>query len=146
MTLIANMARAAALSLLVCAAAVPFSSSAFAHSSPAVGTYSVADTGAGGAWQGGPLFANGTLGGGGNVEFPPSDGGQFILKIVPLSWGYTDQTDTSVVLCFDFTELKPQRESLGDGCTPPLPVTDGTVRMIDPGTGVTAEIHVSFHN
>jgi hypothetical protein len=134
--------RLAAVTALACAAAVPLIQTAGAAANPAVGTYSVADMGAGGAWQGGPLFADGSLGGGGIVEFPPPDGGQFILRVIPLTWQSTDNT---VVLCFNFTQLQPKPEvTYTQQCTPPLPVTGGTVQMVDPGTGALAEVHVSF--
>lgn len=140
-----SLARLATLSALACAAAVPLAGAAVADANPAVGTYSVADRGAGGAWQGGPLFADGTLGGGGMVEFPPGDGGQLVLKVTPLNWQYTDATDSAIVLCFNLTELQPQREPAFEVCAPPLPVTGGTASLIDPGTGALAQIHVSFH-
>jgi hypothetical protein len=139
-----RLIRLAALSALACAASLPLGHAASADSNPAIGTYSVADTGSG-AWQGGPLFADGSLGGGGSVEFPPTEGGQLVLLITPINWSFTDGTDSAVQLCFDITELRPQREPPFEICTPPLPVTGGTVRMIDPGTGDLAEIHVSFH-
>ena len=138
-------ARLGALSTVACTAAVTLSHAALASPNPAIGTYSVADTGAGGAWQGGLLFADGTLGGGGMVEFPPHEGGPLALRVTPLGWSYTDGTDSAVQLCFDLTELQPQREAPFSVCAPPLPVTGGTVQMVDPGTGAVAMVHVSFH-
>jgi hypothetical protein len=135
----------AALSAVACTAGVTFGQAALASANPAIGTYSVADAGAGGAWQGGPMFADGSLGGGGMVEFPPPEGGQLVLRVTPLSWSYTDSTDSAVQLCFDLTELRPQPQAPFSVCAPPLPVTGGTGQMVDPGTGATAMIHVSFH-
>lgn len=136
--------RLAAVTALACAVTVPLIQTAGSASSHVVGTYSVADMGAGGAWQGGPLYADGSLGGGGMVEFPPPDGGQVVLLVTPLTWQYTDNTDSAVLLCFDLTQLQPKPESTFPVCAPPLPVTGGTVQLVDPGTGALAEIHVSF--
>jgi len=139
--------RIAAVTALACAATLPLIPGAGASSNPAVGTYSVSDMGAGGAWQGGPLFADGSLGGGGMVEFPPpiTGGLQVVLLVTPLTWQYTDNTDSAVQLCFDLTQLQPLPEFTFEVCAPALPVTGGTVQLIDPGTGALAEVHVSFH-
>lgn len=62
----------------------------------AVGSWSVVDRGPG-CWGGGSLFAGGSVGGGGECAFP-GQGGAEVAKLVPVSWSFTDSTDTAVTL------------------------------------------------
>ena len=101
-----------------------FASTAMAASNGAVGTFTISDHGQG-CWVGGSLFADGSAGGGGNCSFTmPS--GQEVIKISPLSWSFTDSTDTAVLLCASFAVVKgvPLPGLSGLQCVP-VPVGTG---------------------
>ena len=69
--------------------------------SPNVGTYTAADNGQG-AWGGGPLNADGTLGGG--ASYSLGNGSQ-VGKLVPTTWNFVNG-GTAVNLCFNPQVLK----------------------------------------
>jgi hypothetical protein len=64
-----------------------------------VGNYAIADLGQGG-WAGGPMYADGTLGGGGAFSFL---NGQEILRIVSGTW---TADSSGVTLCANTTAIK----------------------------------------
>jgi hypothetical protein len=73
------------------ASAVPASAGG---TSPVVGTYTIADHGQGG-WTGGPMFANGTLGGAGAISFSTPDG-HVVYRIEPETWSWADSQDVTL--------------------------------------------------
>ena len=94
------------VTLVLLAAAIAVSLAGITHSraataSPNVGTYAVADLGQG-AWGGGPLNADGTLGGGASYSF---GNGSFVGKLVPTTWNFVN-VGTAVNLCFTPQVLK----------------------------------------
>lgn len=71
----------------------------FAASPGAVGSWSVVDHGQG-CWGGGSLFL-----GGGECAFQ-TPVGEEVAKIQPVSWSFTDSTDTAVLLTANFVGQK----------------------------------------
>jgi hypothetical protein len=69
-----------------------------------VGNWSLHDRGQG-CWAGGNLLSDGTGNGGGNCSVSDANG-QSIASIKPVSWAFTDPSDTAVNLCADFTAKK----------------------------------------
>src|SRR5258708_17541053 len=106
-----------------------------------VGTYTVADNGQGG-WAGGPLYANGILGGTGAVSF---NNGQEVGKVVSGTW----QVDSSVAfsaldICFTIQPVKDPLNILsGTVCFGPIP-QDSQPHKISTSDGTTL-VMVSLH-
>ncbi len=98
-------------------------SDAFAGgSSPVVGTYSFVDLGQGG-WAGGPLFADGTVGGGGAFSF---DNGKNVGTIEATSWS---PAGTGFInLCFTDTATKGALLFPSPACFT-LPVTGTPIKV-----------------
>lgn len=71
---------------------------------PVAGTWSVVDHGQG-CWAGGNLLVNGGGTGGGECAFQ-TPLGEEVASIKPVSWTFTDSTDTAVNLCANFTGKK----------------------------------------
>ncbi len=108
-----------------------------AGASDVVGTFTLADNGQGG-WAGGPLLADGTVGGGGALSFA---NGQVIAKVRGDSWSRAGSQ--AVNICFDVTQTKGPAGAAG----PPvqcftLPVT-GTPIKVSMG-GETTVIRVTL--
>jgi hypothetical protein len=73
---------------------------AFASSPAVVGSYTITDLGQGGR-GGGPLYADGSIGGGGSFSY---GNGQNVGSIQGTSW--TNNDDGTATLCFTDTALK----------------------------------------
>ena len=85
-----------------------------------VGNFAVASLGQG-AWAGGPLYGDGTLGGGGAFSF---GNGQEILRITGGTW--TGNAASGVTICADVTAIKDPFGLAGAPlCLGPLPVNAG---------------------
>jgi len=69
--------------------------------SPVEYTWTLAALGQGG-WVGGPLYANGTSGGGGAFS---ANNGQVVARITPTTW--TEPTEDVVNICFTIVPIKP---------------------------------------
>jgi hypothetical protein len=88
-------------------------------------TWTLAALGQGG-WIGGPLFEDGSVGGGGAFS---SDNGQIIASFEPTSW--TEDADDNITVCFNVTIRKGPADALPSTiCTPPAPETGTPVKMI----------------
>jgi len=72
-----------------------------AEASSNVGTYTITDLGQG-AWGGGPLNADGTLGGGASYS---AGNGSLVGKLVPTTWSFVNGK-TAVSLCFIVQPIK----------------------------------------
>lgn len=78
-----------------------------------------------GGWLGGPLFADGSAGGGGAFS---AANGQLIARLQAVSW--TEDADENITICFSVTMLKGPADALPPLiCTPPSPVTDTAIRI-----------------
>jgi len=111
-----------------------------AAGSPVAGTFTLADHGQGG-WAGGPLYADGTAGGGGGVSFSTPDG-QFVQVIHATSWSFDSADHSTIQLCFSTKGL--QNAPSGPFCFDHLPVTGGPI-VVSEGPGDITTIRVSFH-
>lgn len=79
-----------------------------------------------GGWLGGPLFADGSAGGGGAFS---AANGQLLANLKPVSW--TEDANENISICFSVTIRKGPADALPPMlCTPPSPVT-GTAIKID---------------
>lgn len=79
-----------------------------------------------GGWLGGPLFEDGSAGGGGAFS---AANGQLLANLKPVSW--TEDADENITICFSVTIRKGPADALPPMiCTPPSPVTD-TAIIID---------------
>jgi hypothetical protein len=94
--LIAGMA-----AMFVMAAGLSAPAFAVSPSGGVVGNWAVVDHGQG-CWGGGNLRADGTAGGNGNCSFSTPVGHE-VASLDPVSWNYTDNTDTQVELCANMT-------------------------------------------
>jgi len=109
----------AAIPLLVLSA-----TAATAAPAPVVGNFAIADLGQG-AWAGGPMYANGTLGGGGAFSFA---NGQEILVITSGTW--SGDAASGVTVCATVRAIKdPLELAPGPLCLGPLPVNVGPVKI-----------------
>jgi hypothetical protein len=98
--------------------------SAASASSVPVGNFAIADLGQGG-WAGGPMYADGTLGGGGAFSFL---NGQEILRIVSGTW--SGNASSGVTLCADTTAIKDPLGLAGSQlCLGPVPVNVGPQKI-----------------
>jgi hypothetical protein len=102
-------------------------SAALAADSPVVGSYTFADLGQGG-WAGGPLFADGTVGGGGGFSI---DNGQSVGIIKATSW--SPAGPGLINLCFTDTAIKGSLLFPSPLCFT-LPVTGTPIKVsFEPG-------------
>lgn len=86
-----------------------------------------------GGWLGGPLFADGSAGGGGAFS---DENGEILARLQPVSW--TEDADENITVCFDVTIRKGPADALPPQiCTPPSPVTGTPVKMI-----IFGELHI----
>lgn len=99
-----------------------------------VGTYTTDDNGQGG-WGGGPLYADGTLGGGGGISF---NNGQEIGRVVSGTWHVDSSVAFSALdVCFTIQPVKDPLNILsGTLCVGPIP-TDGHPHKISTSDGTT---------
>lgn len=96
---------------------------ASATTAPVVGNYAIADLGQG-AWAGGPMYANGTLGGGGAFSML---NGQEILSITSGTWS---GSTSGVTICATVRPIKdPLGLAPGPLCIGPLPANTGPVKI-----------------
>lgn len=78
-----------------------------------------------GGWIGGPLYADGSGGGGGAFS---DENGQIIARFDNVTW--TEDAAENITVCFSVTILKGPADALPPViCTPPSPVT-GPVKLI----------------
>jgi hypothetical protein len=88
-------------------------------------TWSLAALGQGG-WLGGPLYEDGSAGGGGAFS---ADNGQILASLKAVSW--TGDADENITICFSVTIRKGPADALPPLiCTPPSPVTDTAIKII----------------
>jgi len=88
-------------------------------------TWTLAALGQGG-WLGGPLFSDGSAGGGGAFS---ADNGQLLASFKAVSW--TEDADENITICFSVTIRKGPADALPPLiCTPPSPVTDTPIKII----------------
>ncbi len=88
-------------------------------------TWTLAALGQGG-WIGGPLYEDGSAGGGGAFS---TDNGQVVARLRAVSW--TEDADENITVCIGATIMKGPADALPPVfCTPPSPVTDTPVKII----------------
>ena|SRR5215211_654441 len=88
-------------------------------------TWTLAALGQGG-WLGGPLFEDGSAGGGGAFS---DQNGQILASLKPVSW--TEDADENITVCFSVTIRKGPADALPPLiCTPPSPVTGTATQII----------------
>jgi hypothetical protein len=118
-----------ALALAVVVVFVTAATAQAAGRSGVVGSYTIADLGQGG-WAGGPLYADGAIGGGGSVAFSvPAPGAGSVQEIARITGGtWSSAGPGAVALCLDQQPIKDPLGILsGPFCSPPLPVNAGPV-------------------
>ena len=88
-------------------------------------TWTLAALGQGG-WLGGPLFEDGSAGGGGAYS---EDNGEVIARLRAVSW--TEDAQGNISICISATFIKGFDEDLPPlFCTPPSPVTDTAIKIM----------------
>lgn len=88
-------------------------------------TWTLAALGQGG-WIGGPLYADGSAGGGGAFSVA---NGQVIALLKAVSW--TEDASENITVCISTTILKGPANALPPVfCTPPSPVTGTAIKII----------------
>lgn len=88
-------------------------------------TWTLAALGQGG-WIGGPLYEDGSAGGGGAYS---EDNGEVVARLRAISW--TEDADENISVCISATMIKGVDEDLPPVfCTPPSPVTDGPIKIM----------------
>jgi hypothetical protein len=96
-------------------------------SAAVVGTFAIHDHGQGG-WVGGPLRADGTVGGGGAFSIS-TPGGQVVARETGGTWSGTLATGQTVVVCINLHQLQGPPGVLPPTLCAPLPVNAGTVNL-----------------
>ena len=87
-------------------------------------TWNLAALGQGG-WIGGPLFEDGSAGGGGAFS---AENGQILASFKAVSW--TEDADENITICFSVNIRKGPADALPPLiCTPPSPVTDTAIKI-----------------
>jgi hypothetical protein len=87
-------------------------------------TWTLAALGQGG-WVGGPLYDDGSAGGGAYSE----DNGEVIARLRAVSW--TEDAQENISVCISATFIKGFDEDLPPlFCTPPSPVTDTAIKIM----------------
>lgn len=102
MRVINNIIRGAGIVAML--AGVTSIASANSTGASVVGNWAVADHGQG-CWGGGNLLSDGSGNGGGNCSVSDPNG-QSVASLKPVSWSFTDSSDTAVSLCADITAKK----------------------------------------
>jgi hypothetical protein len=88
-------------------------------------TWTLAALGQGG-WIGGPLYADGSAGGGGAYS---DDNGEVVARLRAVSW--TEDAQGNISVCISTTFIKGFDEDLpAFFCTPPSPVTDTAIKIM----------------
>ncbi len=86
-----------------------------------------------GGWIGGPLFEDGSAGGGGAFS---DENGQILASLKAVSW--TEDADENITVCFSTTIRKGPADALPPLiCTPPSPVTGTPIKII-----LFGELHI----
>ena len=86
-----------------------------------------------GGWLGGPLFEDGSAGGGGAFS---DENGQILASLKAVSW--TEDADENITVCFSTTIRKGPADALPPLiCTPPSPVTGTPIKII-----LFGELHI----
>jgi hypothetical protein len=79
-----------------------------------------------GGWVGGPLFEDGSAGGGGAYS---EDNGEVVARLRAVSW--TEDAEGNISICISATFIKGFDEDLPSlFCTPPSPVTDTAIKIM----------------
>ena len=87
-------------------------------------TWSLAALGQGG-WIGGPLFEDGSVGGGGAISL---ENGDLVARLDPTDW--TEDASGNITVCFDIAIRKGPADALPPSlCSPPTPPTDTPVPL-----------------
>jgi len=102
---------------------------AFAKSATVVGTFAVADHGQGG-WFGGPLRADGTIGGGGAFSISTPEG-QFVARVTGGTWTGTLATGQTVEICINLQQLHGPPGFLPPTLCAQIPVNAGPVNLFE---------------
>jgi len=111
----------AVLALLLISTALP----ARASGGDVEYTWTLAALGQGG-WVGGPLYEDGSAGGGGAYS---EDKGEVVARLRAVSW--TEDADENISICISATFIKGFDEDLPPlFCTPPSPVTDTAIKIM----------------
>ena len=88
-------------------------------------TWTLAALGQGG-WVGGPLYEDGSAGGGGAYS---EDNGEVVARLRAVSW--TEDAQGNISICISATFIKGFDEDLPPlFCTPPSPVTDTAIKIM----------------
>jgi len=78
-----------------------------------------------GGWIGGPLFEDGTVGGGGAIAL---NNGQILARLEPTGW--TEDDDENITVCFDVNIRKGPADALPASlCSPPTQPTGTPVHL-----------------
>src|SRR6185295_17965879 len=80
-------------------------------------TWTLAALGQGG-WIGGPLFEDGSVGGGGALSM---NNGQTVARFIPTTW--TEDAAEQITVCFDVIQIKPKGGQTSSTCVGPAEVT-----------------------
>jgi hypothetical protein len=98
---------------------------AYASSSPVEYTWTLAALGQGG-WVGGPLYVDGSAGGGGAYS---EENGEIVARLRAVSW--TEDAEENITVCISATIIKGPADALPPlFCTPPSPVTDTPIKIM----------------
>jgi hypothetical protein len=86
-----------------------------------------------GGWIGGPLFADGSAGGGGAFS---DENGQILARLQAVSW--SEDANENITVCFSTTIRKGPADALPPLiCTPPSPATDTPIKIV-----LFGELHI----
>ena len=105
-----------------------------------VGNWHVQDHGQG-CWGGGNLLVDGTGNGGGNCSFSTGQG-QEVADLDPVSWSFTDSTDTAVNLCANITGRKGPVYPVGIPILSCIVVPVGTTGPVSLGGGTFGWVNI----
>lgn len=105
-----------------------------------VGTWSVVDHGQG-CWGGGNLLSDLSGNGGGGCAFQ-TPAGEEVASLKPVSWSFTDSTNTSVNLCANFTGVKGPVFPIGVPVLSCVVVPVGTSAPINLGQGTYGKVNL----
>ena len=87
-------------------------------------TWSLVALGQGG-WIGGPLFEDGSVGGGGAISL---ENGDLLARLDPTDW--TEDDSGNITVCFDISIRKGPADALPPSlCSPPTPPTGTPVHL-----------------
>ena len=108
----------------VAALVVSFGASKVRAAGPVEYTWTLAALGQGG-WIGGPLFRNGSVGGGGAFS---ANNGELLAHFDPTNW--TEDANGDITVCFDITIQKGSDDALPPSlCVGPAEVTGTPIHL-----------------